>query len=100
MKPLFAVSIYVHLPIFLIVFSLVYSATRHDRWDRIFAEALSWGLRVGGFLLMVGIGLFVASTYPDQWPYLLAIAGVLAVIYYGLPYVRKYRQKDAPPAGK
>lgn len=102
MKPLFAVSIYVHLPIFLIVFSLVYSATRHDRWDRIFAEALSWGVRVGGFLLMVGLGLFIASTYPDQWPYLLAGAGVVAVLWYGWPYYRKYlvKKKPEPPAGK
>ena len=37
---LFAASIYWHLPILLVVFSLVYSATRHDRWDRILREAL------------------------------------------------------------
>ena len=30
-----AVSIYWHLPVLLVAFSLVYSATRHDRWDRI-----------------------------------------------------------------
>ena len=98
MNPLFAVSIYFHLPIFLIVFSLVYSATRHDRWDRIFSEALGWAGRVGGFLLMVGIGLYVASSIPDRWPYLLAGALVLAAIYYGLPYVRRMRTKPATPA--
>ena len=37
---LFAVSIYWDLPVLLVVVSIVYSATRHDRWDRIFREAL------------------------------------------------------------
>jgi hypothetical protein len=30
----FAASIYWDLPVLLVVVSLVYSATRHDRWDR------------------------------------------------------------------
>ena len=98
MMPLFAARIYFHLPIFLIVFSLVYSATRHDRWDRIFMEALGWGARVGGFLLMVGIGLYVASSIPDYWPYLLAVVLIVAVIYYGLPYYRRLR--ETKPATK
>jgi uncharacterized membrane protein YjfL (UPF0719 family) len=80
--PLFAAaSIYWDLPVLLVVFSLVYSATRHDRWDRILREALGWGVRVGGFLLAVGVGLYVASSYPDYWPYLLGAAILLAVVY-------------------
>lgn len=62
MMPLFAASIYWDLPVLLVVFSLVYSATRHDRWDRIFREALGWGMRVGGFLLGVGVVLYVLSS--------------------------------------
>jgi hypothetical protein len=59
---LFAASIYWHLPILLVVFSLVYSATRHDRWDRILREAVGWGSRIGLFLVMVGVVLYVLST--------------------------------------
>jgi Na+/phosphate symporter len=78
---LLAVSIYWDLPVLLVVVSLVYSATRHDRWDRILRVALGWGLRVGGFLLVVGVVLYVASSYPDYWPYLLGAAIVLAAVY-------------------
>lgn len=60
---LFAASIYWHLPILLVVFSLVYSATRHDRWDRILREALGWGTRIGLFLVMVGLVLYLLSTF-------------------------------------
>jgi len=60
---LFAASIYWHLPILLVVFSLVYSATRHDRWDRILREALGWGTRIGLFLVAVGVVLFLLSTF-------------------------------------
>ena len=88
MTPMFAsASIYWDLPVLLVAFSLVYSATRHDRWDRILREALGWGVRVGGFLLMVGVVLYVASSYPDYWPYLLAAAIVLTAAYMGVSAV-------------
>ena len=60
---LFAVSIYWDLPILLVVVSLVYSATRHDRWDRILKEALGWGFRIASFLALIGVGLYIASTW-------------------------------------
>lgn len=60
---LFAASIYWHLPILLVVFSLVYSATRHDRWDRILREAVGWGSRIGFFLVAVGVVLYLLSTF-------------------------------------
>lgn len=82
MTPLFAAaSIYWDLPVLLVTFSLVYSATRHDRWDRILREALGWGVRVGGFLAIVGFALYVFSSYPDYWPYLLGAAILLAASY-------------------
>jgi hypothetical protein len=59
---LFATSIYWDLPILLVVVSLVYSATRHDRWDRIVREAAGWGLRIAGFLVTIGVVLYVLST--------------------------------------
>jgi hypothetical protein len=77
MNPLFAVSIYWDLPVLLVVFSVVYSATRHDRWDRILWESLSWGGRVAGFLGAIGGGLFILSSFPDYWVYLATVGGVL-----------------------
>ena len=60
---LFAASIYWDLPVLLVVVSIVYSATRHDRWDRIAAEAARWGLQIAGFLALIGVVLYVLSTY-------------------------------------
>ncbi|MBL8865356.1 MAG: hypothetical protein KF873_22025 [Gemmataceae bacterium] len=60
---LFAVSIYWDLPVLLVVVSIVYSATRHDRWDRIFHEAFRWGMQIAGFLALVGVGLYLLSTF-------------------------------------
>lgn len=89
MTPIFAVGIYWHLPVLLVVFSLVYSATRHDRWDRILWEALGWGLRVGGFLLSVGFLLFLASSYPKLAPYGFGVF----VVGFGIYYVLVGRQQ-------
>jgi hypothetical protein len=60
---LLAASIYWDLPVLLVVVSLVYSATRHDRWDRILSEAAGWGLRITVFLVGIGAVLYVLSTY-------------------------------------
>lgn len=58
---LFATSIYWHLPLMLLVISLVYSATRHEKWDEILTEAFRWGIRMLGFMFVVGIVLFGVS---------------------------------------
>ena len=58
---LFAVAIYWHLPLMLLVISLVYSATRHEDWDEILIEAFRWGIRMFGFMLLVGVVLFAVS---------------------------------------
>jgi hypothetical protein len=58
---LFAVAIYWHLPLMLLVISLVYSATRHEEWDEILIEAFRWGIRMFGFMLLVGVVLFAVS---------------------------------------
>ncbi|MFL5341848.1 MAG: hypothetical protein ACJ8F7_17010 [Gemmataceae bacterium] len=57
------VSIYWHLPILLVVVSLVYSATRFDNWNMILYEAGRWGLRMFLFLGGIGLVLFLLSTY-------------------------------------
>jgi hypothetical protein len=56
-------NIYWDLPILLVVVSLVYAGTRHDRWDRIVSEAFGWGVRITGFLLAIGLVLYLLSTY-------------------------------------
>jgi hypothetical protein len=101
--PLFAsASIYWDLPVLLVVFSLVYSATRHDRWDRILREALGWALRVGGFLLAVGVALYIFSTYAVYWPYLAGAVVVLVLAYMGLSAVlgRRHAPDDPQSASK
>jgi uncharacterized membrane protein YjfL (UPF0719 family) len=77
-------NIYWHAPVLLVTFSLVYAATRHDRWDKILWEAGDWVVRIGGFLLTVAVALYVFSSHPDSWPYLAAVAAVLAGGYYYL----------------
>jgi hypothetical protein len=62
MTPPLAHNIYlIDLPILIVLTSLVYSATRYDRWPAILFEAGRWGLRLGVFLLAVVVVLSVAS---------------------------------------
>jgi hypothetical protein len=56
-------SIYWHLPILIVVISLVYSATRYDEWGLILREALRWGLRLALFLLLIGVVLFGLASW-------------------------------------
>lgn len=93
MTPPLAVSIYWDLPILLVVVSLVYAATRHDRWDRIFAEAFGWGARIAGFLFAIGAGLYALSTFGwDQR------VGVAAIVLFALWYVVSFFRGRRSPA--
>ena len=56
-------TIYLHLPVLIVVVSLVYSATRHDRWEKIVREAVHWGFRMTTFLVTIGLVLFCLSTF-------------------------------------
>ncbi|GIW81033.1 MAG: hypothetical protein KatS3mg105_2840 [Gemmatales bacterium] len=56
-------SIYWHLPIMIIIISLVYSATRYDQWGMILREAFRWGLRMVSFLVMIAVVLVVLSFF-------------------------------------
>lgn len=53
---------YVHVPVLLILISLVYSATRFDEWNLILREALRWGLRLLLFLVIIVVVLFALAT--------------------------------------
>ena len=58
-------SMYAQLPILIVVISLVYSATRYDRWDLILREAFHWGSRMVGFLVLIGAALFLVTSFID-----------------------------------
>jgi hypothetical protein len=59
---LLAIPLYWHLPVLIVIISLVYSATRHERWDHIVQEAFRWGVRMAGFLLAIALVLFVLAS--------------------------------------
>jgi hypothetical protein len=80
---LFAASIYWHLPLMLLVISLVYSATRHDEWDTILIEAFRWGIRMFGFMLLVA-GVLFGVKYLGFWvvgSIVLAVMAVFVALY-------------------
>lgn len=60
---LLAIGPYIHLPILIVVISLVYSATRYERWSNIIGEATRWGLRMASFLCGIGVALYVLSLF-------------------------------------
>jgi hypothetical protein len=59
--PLWASHYYWNLPLLLVLISLVYSATRYDRWDLILRETARWGARLAGFLFAVVLVLFLVA---------------------------------------
>jgi hypothetical protein len=59
MLPVFAMNMFWHLPVLIVIISLVYSATRYDEWSPIFREAFRWGLRLAGFLVVIGVALYL-----------------------------------------
>jgi hypothetical protein len=59
--PLFGMSIYWHLPVLIVIVSLVYSATRYDQWGAILNESVRWGLRLAGFLVGIGVILYLVT---------------------------------------
>ncbi len=56
-------SIYLHLPIMIVLISVVYSATRYEGWGNILREAVRWGLRMLGFLCGIAVILYLLSLF-------------------------------------
>jgi hypothetical protein len=56
------ISIYWHLPVLIVLISLVYSATRFDEWPAILRETLRWAVRMAAFLLVIGAALYAVAT--------------------------------------
>jgi hypothetical protein len=61
MNPLLSGNIYWHLPILIVVISLVQGATRFESWRSIFVEAFRWGLRMTIFLISVAAVLTILA---------------------------------------
>lgn len=53
---------YWHLPVLIVVISLVYSGTRFDEWSYIWREAVRWGLRLLAFLFVILVVLYVLAS--------------------------------------
>jgi hypothetical protein len=47
----------IDLPILIVLTSLVYSATRYEKWSSIGYEAVRWGLRLGLFMFAIVVVL-------------------------------------------
>jgi hypothetical protein len=56
-----AAAIYLQLPILIVVISLVYSATRFERWGSILREAVRWGVRMATFLCGIAVIMYLLS---------------------------------------
>lgn len=56
-------TIYWHLPVLIVVISLVYSATRFDPWPQILQETYRWIWRMTAFLLSIAVILWVLSLW-------------------------------------
>jgi hypothetical protein len=54
---------YWHLPLLVVLISLVYSATRHDQWSAITREAVRWGLRLTMFLACIVVVLWGVARF-------------------------------------
>ena len=62
MNPFLASKIYfIDLPLLIVLISLVYSGTRHDRWPAILSEAFRWGFRLLVFLVVIAVILYVVN---------------------------------------
>jgi hypothetical protein len=61
---LFAHNIYlIDLPLLVVLISLVYSATRYDKWSLILHEAFRWGLRLLAFLAAIVVVLYLVNRF-------------------------------------
>ncbi|MCS6852079.1 MAG: hypothetical protein NZ700_13030 [Gemmataceae bacterium] len=79
---------YCQLPVILLVVSLVYGGTRHDRWGAIVHEAVRWTVRMGLFLL--GIVLILAGLAMDDasWLWRGGLTGAGLVLEFVLLFVK------------
>jgi hypothetical protein len=61
--PLWGISVtWLHLPVLLVIVSLVYGATRFDDWPSILRESVRWVVRLFAFLVVIVVILYVLAT--------------------------------------
>ena len=83
MSTLASLSIYWDLPIFIVVVSIVYSATKFERWDMILREAFRWARNMALFLATIAAVLFVFAS-PGMliaWAFLAVILAIDTGLY-------------------
>ncbi len=81
-------SIYWHLPLMIVVISLVYSATRFDQWDAILREAFRWGLRMSLFLLGIVFILTGLSLDETAWAIRMGLVAVGVIVEISLLFLK------------
>ncbi len=54
---------YWHLPMLVVLVSLVYSATRHDQWRAVVRESVLWGSRLTAFLVSIVVVLWIVARF-------------------------------------
>jgi hypothetical protein len=81
-------SIYWELPVLIVLVSLVYSATRFDRWNFILREAFRWGMRMALFL--IGIVLILSGVALDDQSMVLrsVLSGAGIVLEVALLFIK------------
>jgi hypothetical protein len=81
-------NFYWHLPLMIVVISLVYSATRFDQWPMIFREAFRWGLRMTLFLIGIVLILSGLSLEESSWLLRTGLIGVGAIVEISLLFLK------------
>jgi hypothetical protein len=56
-------NLYWHLPVMILIVSLVYSATRFEPWGAILVETGRWILRMSSFLLGIAVVLYLLASF-------------------------------------
>ncbi|MFL5327920.1 MAG: hypothetical protein ACJ8C4_03315 [Gemmataceae bacterium] len=82
MNPMETTSVYWHFPMLIVTVSLVYSATRFEKWDQIVREAIFWGLRMTMFLAAIGVGLHVFAALDRKGLWIATGVVVVGLIIY------------------
>jgi hypothetical protein len=81
-------AFYWHLPLMIVLVSLVYSATRYDRWDAILREAVRWGLRMTMFLLGIVLLLYGLSLDESSMTLRSILIGIGLVVEVSLLFLK------------
>jgi hypothetical protein len=88
LAPFATANLYYHLPVLIVVVSLVYSGTRFDHWDAILREAFRWGLRMTLFLLGIVLILLGLALDGSSMTVRGALTGIGIVVEVSLLFLK------------